>query len=68
MIQSQCYAEPINREPHLGHVMLVHGVPRMCETVYPHFGHLQEDGPPIPCRCPPRPLPNPLLIFGAPFL
>ena len=57
------YVEPTNLEPHLGHVMVVHGVPRVCETVYPHFGQLQEDGPPIPCPDPPLPLPNPLLIF-----
>ena len=57
------YIEPTNLEPHLGHVIVVHGVPRVCETVYPHFGQLQEVGPPIPCPGPPLPIPNPLLIF-----
>jgi len=57
------YAEPTKFVPHLGQVMLAHGVPRVCETVYPHFGHLQDAGPPIPCLCPPLPNPLPLLIF-----
>ncbi|MBN1785351.1 MAG: hypothetical protein JW815_06410 [Candidatus Bathyarchaeota archaeon] len=65
-----CYDEPINLEPHLGQVMLEHGVPRVCVTVYPQLGHLQEAGPPIPCLCPPLPLPNPrpILIFIVSFL
>jgi hypothetical protein len=57
------YVEPTKFVPHLGQVILAHGVPRVCETVYPHFGHLQDAGPPIPCLCPPLPNPLPLLIF-----
>ncbi len=46
------------------------GVPRLCGTVYPHWGHLHEEGPPNPCLCPPlpRPKPLPLLILILPFL
>ena len=63
------HVEPTNLEPHLGQIILVHGVPRVCGTVYPHLGHLQEGGPPIPCLAPPLPLPKPLplLIFHSPF-
>jgi len=62
LLRPGSYAEPINIEPHFGHVKEVHGVPRLCGTVYPHLGHLQKGGPPVPCLAPPRPLPKPLSI------
>jgi len=57
------HAEPTSLKPHLGQIIEAQGVPRICGTVYPHLGHLQEGGPPIPCLAPPLPLPNPLPLL-----
>ena len=57
------YFEAINLEPQLGQVRLAHGVPRVCVCEYPQVGHLQLEGPPIPCLGPPLPLPYPRLTI-----
>lgn len=64
-IRQSSYVEPISLEPHFGQVKLAHGVPRLWGIEYPQLGHLQVEGPPIPCLCPPLPLPNPLPVLIA---
>ncbi len=52
---------PAMRVPHLGHVLVKQGTPRVCGSVWPHLGQRQTVVPPRPRppagRPPPLPLP-----------